>query len=176
MLKNVFLTSAAFRGGVLVGGQALKTNLYTKIRDPICHRIARAVLSEWVSEWVNALFYIYWLKYRVRENQVSATLDYFFCLWLIYCPFDALLKITKLFLNCKKEKLEFNSLFSDIFLFRNVQWKWIIRYLRNRYGICKSRIQKKAFGVYIWQKSFVMNDHYYTWTSFRFHKFLWLYI
>ena len=39
---------------VLVGVRASKTNLYTKIRDPIFYRIDRVILSR----WLNALFYI----------------------------------------------------------------------------------------------------------------------
>ena len=56
MLENVFLTSAPpggrgpiFAKSLLSGNQALKTYLYAKIRDPIFHRIARAVLSQLMS-------------------------------------------------------------------------------------------------------------------------------
>ena len=40
----------------LCGDQILKTNLYTKIRDPVFYRFLYAVLSLWVKD---ALFYMY---------------------------------------------------------------------------------------------------------------------
>ena len=82
ILEKVFwlLPSPLRRGGErnsvkprLSGGQGLKTNLYTKILETVFHRIASALLSQWMSEWVEELFYVYRLETTKKIQNNSQT-------------------------------------------------------------------------------------------------------